>query len=317
MALEYTTYWLEISPRQALQLPVGSGALVRGTFGRALRRMTCLTGAHACSGCQLATRCVYREVFDPLPPAQHALQAFSAVPPPYVLHVRSLDGAKLAAGQPARLGITLVGSARRNLELVALALRQALEEGWLRERISLQLHRVLADQVEGLVPALDLERKQLLPHSATSCLTPEAIDLSMVEPCAVEMEWLTPTALKQAGREARIEMVQARTWLMTLLRRVALLADFYGEAPLRFDFPRWADLAGRARFTVRQLRRQSWNRYSARQGRTMPMGGLVGRVRIEGPLRPFLPLMDFARRLHVGRHAAFGLGEYRYSVEAA
>ncbi|WP_240125357.1 CRISPR system precrRNA processing endoribonuclease RAMP protein Cas6 [Thermomonas alba] len=52
-------------------------------------------------------------------------------------------------------------------------------------------------------------------------------------------------------------------------------------------------------------------RWSSRQGKTHPMGGVLGRFHMRGPLTPFLPLLHAGQWLHVGKHAAFGQGRYQ------
>jgi CRISPR-associated endoribonuclease Cas6 len=40
----------------------------------------------------------------------------------------------------------------------------------------------------------------------------------------------------------------------------------------------------------------------------MRLGGLVGRLRLEGDLEPFAPILAAAETLHVGKGTTFGLG---------
>ena len=51
-------------------------------------------------------------------------------------------------------------------------------------------------------------------------------------------------------------------------------------------------------------------RYSSRQERRLPMGGLRGRVTYRGELGPFLPLLVWGRFTHVGKYAVMGNGGY-------
>jgi hypothetical protein len=51
-------------------------------------------------------------------------------------------------------------------------------------------------------------------------------------------------------------------------------------------------------------------RYSGRHGRGIPIGGLVGEVRLRGDLTPFLPLLLWGELAHVGKDAVLGNGGY-------
>jgi hypothetical protein len=308
MGLRYTTYWIEVSPRAPLRLPAFAGSLVRGTLGRALRHLACVTRAPTCEGCAVARSCQYRRLFDPLPPEAHALQQFSAISPPFVLQLAHWREGVVQPGQLLRIGLTLIGAARDALPLMLLALQRALEEGWLQERVALELKRVIAEGPDGALVVLDGPGGRLREHgdSAELMVPPgaERVETSMT------VELLTPARLTQQGKPATAGTLTARSWLMTLLRRVALLADFHGDG-LEIDFGALAPLLAETRIEDPQLRWQEWTRYSGRQRQEMPMGGLVGRMTLTGPIGALLPLIDAAAPLHVGKHAAFGMGAYR------
>jgi hypothetical protein len=61
------------------------------------------------------------------------------------------------------------------------------------------------------------------------------------------------------------------------------------------DKTRWLDVAS----------------YSARQGRTMPIGGLLGSITFAGELAPFAPWLLWGMITHVGKDATKGGGWYR------
>lgn len=308
MGLRYTTYWIEVSPRASLRLPAFAGSLVRGTLGRALRHLACVTRAPTCEGCAVARSCQYRRLFDPLPPEAHELQQFSAISPPFVLQLSHWREGVVQPGQRLRIGLTLIGTARDALPLMLLALQRALEDGWLQERVALDLKRVIAESPEGGMVVLDGPAASLREHGHSGELAVPPV-AERIE-TAVTVELLTPARLTQQGKPATAATLTARTWLMTLLRRVALLADFHGDG-LAIDFAAWAPLLTETRIENPQLRWQEWTRYSGRQRQDMPMGGLVGRMTLTGPIGPLLPLIEAAAPLHVGKHAAFGMGAYR------
>lgn len=312
MTLEYRTFWIEAAADRPLRIPGHAGALLRGTFGNALRDMVCATGAPTCDGCRLATNCRYREIFFPLPPESgHALQKFSAIPAPYVLHVSDNDRLGFDAGQPLRFGVTLIGRAGQHVSLVVRALVRALATGWTRQRVELAIRAIQLQTAEGEAPLT--VRDTAAPLPATDRLDGAGVVTKNPGPRRIVLRFTSPAHLRQENRTASATGLQARTVLMGLARRTSLLADFHGESPLGLDFPALAELAGQARIVSRDLAWREWRRYSARQGREMPMGGLVGQLEIEGPLQPFLPLLAFGRRLHLGKHASFGLGAYEFS----
>ena len=61
--------------------------------------------------------------------------------------------------------------------------------------------------------------------------------------------------------------------------------------------------------TAADLRWHDCKRWSQRQQASMKLGGLVGRLVLEGDLAPFASLLGAAEVVHVGKGATFGLGQ--------
>jgi hypothetical protein len=314
LALEYTTYRIDLLPRDARALPAFAGGALRSTFGMVLRDFACATRAPTCEGCRVARSCAYRELFDPVPPDAHALQRFSAIPAPYVFDLGKDRARHLAPGRPLEVGLTLIGRARRHLGLALLAIQRGAGGGLSRADVRLDLRRVTAARPDGdEIVVLDEPGAAVRLHPCSArfeTLPPASGDVSH----RIAFRLLTPTRLTQDGKPARVDDLKPRTLLMAIARRVSLLADFHGDGPLGLDFADLSARADAARFTCTALRWQRLERWSSRQQRTMPFDGLVGDVEIEGPLAPFVPLVDFAARLNVGKHASFGLGRYEHRL---
>lgn len=314
MGLDYRTYVIEAVPSAPLLFPGDPGALLRGTFGAALRQLSCVTGAATCEGCKLARACRYRAIFDPLPPEGVLLaQQTQGMPPAYVLDPQAVPR-RLDEGRPVRFGLTLLGEAHRHLALVVTALARAMTMGLARERTRLVLRAVEARTPEGRVH-VKLQNLPPLPPTARlqagDCVLPE----DEAGDGRLHLRFLTPMALRRNGQISQADTLEAGPLLFLHARRVSMLVDAHGDGALGLDFHRLSALSARLRIASRRLEWRQWRRYSARQQREVPMGGLVGTVCIEGPVAPFLTLLRFGRDLHMGRHAAFGQGAYEFSVE--
>ena len=70
-----------------------------------------------------------------------------------------------------------------------------------------------------------------------------------------------------------------------LTQRLSLLATFYEKNPSLPDFIPFSSQASQIQGTRHDLRRHDWERYSRRQDAAMKLGGLVGRVNLQGPDR--------------------------------
>ncbi|MEO5355608.1 MAG: CRISPR system precrRNA processing endoribonuclease RAMP protein Cas6, partial [Magnetococcus sp. XQGC-1] len=117
----------------------------------------------------------------------------------------------------------------------------------------------------------------------------------------------------QRGKPLGVRQLTARDLLITLARRISLLAEFHADRQLALPF---AELSRQAEgVTVNgRLQWRDWTRWSSRQEQQMVLGGVVGQWSLHGLLVPFLPLLYLGQWLHVGKNATFGLGHYRLQV---
>jgi hypothetical protein len=126
----------------------------------------------------------------------------------------------------------------------------------------------------------------------------------------VEIRLLTPLRVKSDGRPAGKAMLDFGNLFSVLLRRISMLTYFHGDVALETDFK---SLVAAAR-SVRAEAELQWReqvRYSARQKSEMNMGGVIGRLRIEGQdLAPFWPFLWIGQWTHAGSTASMGNGAY-------
>lgn len=293
-------YRLRFEPASPAHSPLRL-AVVRGSWGAALRAMACSTQSSDCKGCTLTAHCGYRAVFEPLPPPEHALGVLSSVPPPYVL------SEIVPEGRGGWLHLVLLGPAQERLALVLLAMTQAFKKGLGRERTPYRL--VLAEHwaESGWQP---LHHDRLLPPSLQLLPYATAAEQASQGVQAVSITLHSPVRLQDHGQIIHPEQFSPRRWLMALARRIGLLADLYGQ-PLNLNYQMLATLAAEVHMSQARLAWKDDARWSGRQQKTHPMGGIIGSFRMEGPLAMFMPLLDAGQWLHVGKHAAFGQGRYR------
>jgi CRISPR/Cas system endoribonuclease Cas6 (RAMP superfamily) len=48
----------------------------------------------------------------------------------------------------------------------------------------------------------------------------------------------------------------------------------------------------------------------------MKFGGLLGEIRFQGNLQPFIPYLQMGEWCHIGGKTSFGLGKYRLNDQA-
>jgi hypothetical protein len=273
--LQIAGHEFRFAARAPMRMPGYSGSAWRGGFGRALRRAVCITGLETCPGCRFQASCVYPYVFETPPGAEGGILAdYERVPNPFVLAPRwpserpagpgiRGEAGSLAAGAEATVRLVLIG---RAIEHAALARQAVVEAGW-----------------RGLGPdrgALDLAAAEpVAPPPAEPC------------PDRITIELSSPLRLVEAGRLVGPDALRPRHLLMSLLRRVSLLAERHGPAPLDLDYRGLKASAETAEFADQSLCWAEWRRWSGRQRQLVPMGGLLGTLAL--PLRGLEPFWSF------------------------
>jgi hypothetical protein len=128
-------------------------------------------------------------------------------------------------------------------------------------------------------------------------------------PTRLSIELVTPLRVKSKGEFLRSEL-PFEVLAGALIRRLETLSFFYCGGSLELDYRGLVETARQVRTESSNLRWVEWERYSRRQDRRIPWGGIVGRVEYSGDLSRFLPFLVLGEILGVGNNCAFGLGRY-------
>ena len=84
--LPLAVYRLDFTAQDSIRLPAYAGSAWRGVFGRALKRLVCVTREPACPPCLLYRSCVYPYLFETPPPERaEKLRKYPAAPHPFVI----------------------------------------------------------------------------------------------------------------------------------------------------------------------------------------------------------------------------------------
>lgn len=303
-------YRFEWRVTRPMRMPDYAGSMLRGAFGHALRKLACMTKQKECDGCALLASCPYPSIFAPVPPATHALQKFSQIPVPYIIEPPAWGASQLAEGELFSFHIVLVGRAMKELPLIILAWRRALARGVGPGDGSAQLVQVLHCGHAQVTKIHNPELGTINPHA-------QEISISTVgaAPEHVSLDFSTPLRLQHNGHALAPHKLDARTLLMALVRRCNLLSEFHTDGPLVSDFSLLLQACS-AVHDEKHLVWRDWTRYSSRQQQKMALGGVVGQWQLDGNLTPFLPFLHLGQWLHVGKEAAFGLGQYTLATPA-
>jgi len=283
------------------------GSAWRGVFGPALKSLVCITRERDCGPCLVRRSCVYPYIFETeAGPEDQAPSSVDRAPHPYVICAEPVWRPREVRGEAVE--ITLLGHAVDHWAYVLHALRQGAERGLGVERVPLRL--TLAEQEAGG------RRSWRRAADGGGVLTAAPASTPAVPPMPerIRVRLVTPLRVRRENDLIEPERLGFDEFVAALLRRLALLSRFHTEQAWRLDHAGLAALAREAAVAERRLSWQDWARYSTRQQKRIPMGGVVGEyvVATRG-LEPLWPLLWLGQWTHAGKGAVMGLG--RYEVE--
>ncbi|HUM95548.1 MAG TPA: CRISPR system precrRNA processing endoribonuclease RAMP protein Cas6 [Candidatus Competibacter sp.] len=302
--LPLAVYRLDFTAQDSIRLPAYAGSAWRGVFGRALKRLVCVTREPACPPCLLYRSCVYPYLFETPPdPAAGKLRKYPAAPHPYV--VRPGPGGAHDAGATVSVEVVLLGHGNRHLPYLLHAFERAGQRGVGQGDGRLALSRVAQQTPEG-------DWRPIYRPGESLCPLPLAVPEPPPRPARLTLELETPLRLRQAEKLMGPEAFQLGALFANLLRRISLLTTFHTDAPLETDFAGLNRAGWSVQPQAARLRWHEWTRYSSRQDALLPMGGLIGEIELAGAgLEPFWPYLWLGQWTHAGKGAVMGLGRYR------
>ncbi|MEW6447725.1 MAG: CRISPR system precrRNA processing endoribonuclease RAMP protein Cas6 [Bacillota bacterium] len=306
---------------QGLALPAYKGSTFRGGFAGTFQRLVCTTGKRECRPCLLKAECPYALVFESEPPAgAEALRNYADVPRPFVLEPPLEEQTEYAPGEQVVFCLMLFGRAANLLPYFIVTLDEFARRGIGRGRRPFSLDQINAvnplsgeaaliyEAVDRVVRPRDLRvTAQDVWAIATAEMPTDGIN-SPAPSRAVKIRFLTPTRLTFDGRPAAAP--EFHIIVRNLLRRISSLCYFHHGFAYEADFPAIIAEAARVELRANHTRWFEWERYSSRQAKKVPLGGLIGEAVYSGPLSAFWPLLRLGELLHVGKGTVFGQGKF-------
>lgn len=280
------------------------GSAWRGLFGHALKNLVCITRERECKPCLVRASCVYPYVFETEAlGAEGGPKSVEQAPHPYVLAPEAEWGAREVRGETVE--VTLVGQGTAQWAYVLHALRQGAERGIGVERVALRLVSAEQETAEGGWRRSMSGEGVLL---AGKPWTPRAPAM----PGRVRVRLVTPVRVRREQDLVEPERMGFDEFVAAVLRRLALLSRFHTGEAWRLDHAGLREAARGARVLRQELQWQDWARYSSRQQKKVPMGGVVGMYEVETEgLEGLWPLLWLGQWTHAGKGAVMGLGRYR------
>lgn len=295
-------YRFQFSVTENLHFPDYAGSMLRGAFGRALRKISCMTKQPDCKECPLYRTCPYPAIFETPAPQNHQLQKFSQVPNGYIIEPLGWGEKVYETGETLYFDLVLVGRLIEQLPLIAFAWQRAFEHQVGHGKA--ELTAIYVEQQHQLVPIY--ENKKIVSHQSLLALPTELPD-------QLSMKILTPMRIQRDGHALSPTEITLDRIIIGLAKRLTLLAEFHMHQVLTLDFEQLRQEMI-ALEDDKQLQWLDWTRYSSRQKQKMQLGGVVGEwhIRHIRHISPMIArLLYLGQWIHVGKNATFGLGKYQ------
>jgi hypothetical protein len=303
--LPIARYRFQFTVTRSIRLPEWPGSLLRGAFGHALRRLSCMMRQPACTDCPLLGTCPYSAIFAP-PPVEHKIQRFSQPPAPYLIEPEKWGACQLQVGETLQFDMVLMGRALRELPLITQAWKNAAQRGLGPDAGSAELREILYLQPLGqAVSIYHSENKRQVEVTPLPVTCPPVAHIN-----ELTLHFISPLRLQENGHALPPARLGPGVLLMAAVRRVALISNLYGNGTPDWDFKSLSQQAATVE-CEKDLHWQDWTRRSSRQQKNMQLGGVMGHWKLRGDdLQAFFPALYLGTWLHLGKETVFGLGRY-------
>jgi hypothetical protein len=298
MLFEFFPLRFQFLARDSIYFAPGQAAnTLRGALGVIFRRIACAPECQDTRTCSARHSCSYARIFEPVSQGDGP-SGLADSPRPFVFRARHLDGKTVQAGQPFHFDLHVFSLERDTLSYFVRTFAELVREGIGPRRGKAELQRVLRLGIGDAEPSV-----------LSDSVAPASLDLTASSPAPriIRVEFLSPTELKHEDRIA--DRPEFPILLARIRDRISTLRALYGSGPLEIDFQGFGLRAASVRMTRCEGRNITAERHSTRTGQTHSIGGFVGTAEYEGDLTEFLPYLEAARWVGVGRQAVWGKGE--------
>lgn len=296
-----TRYRFQFQVTQGLHLPEYAGSMLRGAFGRALRKISCMTKEKNCKECPLYRSCPYPAIFETPAPEEHHLQNFSQVPNGYVIEPLFWGEKYYAPGESLYFDMVLFGRLLDQLPLIAYAWQRAFQY---------QVGHGKAELVDIYCHA----DSQIYSIYTNGKITQHINQLEVPGslPVSMKLDISTPMRIQRDGHALSPSEINLDRVIIGIAKRLTLLTELHFSETLLLDFEQLRREISMVQDT-KKLSWLDWTRYSSRQNQKMKLGGVVGEWKIDNVSPLIAKLLYIGQWIHVGKNASFGLGRYQIS----
>jgi len=266
-------YTIRVKPKTDRSPPYFTGSMLRGAFGYALKRVTCMNPSYRCEGCFATEKCLYYGFYEKQN-IQHTYRLDIG------LNQKNFD-----------FSLYLFAKSCHALPYVLSSLEMALtQNGVGRERMTFE---ALQMEVNGVTVYRD--------HAFSSQIDSAPCHIDIGDYASdVKIKFLTPLRIKK-GNKLTYDDITIEHILRSIYQRKQQIFD--NEEVYSLDYePTYIT-------SVKIFEYKPLYRKSDRQGKKMVMGGVIGEMAVLGLDKKSYELLKIGEIIGVGKQTVFGLGK--------
>lgn len=291
-----------------MNFPIYAGSALRGIFGKALRKVSCLAGRDNCPQCAVRKTCPYAVLFEN---GNVMSGKNEEIPNPYVIEPMAMGQKSISPGEDFSFNCLVFGKAVEKMSYIILAWVKVGNMGFTTERTRARLMKIEQIGADGNVTLLyDFS----LPEPQQAYPDPDYAMPLPREVSAVRITLKSPLRIHHNGHPIIPARLTAQDFLISLLRRQENLAKSYLDGYFPQDFAALKADTETAVITEADLHWFDWARYSSRQKKRIALGGIMGTFTLRGNLSSLYPYLRMGEVFHLGKSAVLGMGKYTLEI---
>lgn len=310
--LSWTELRFVLKILREVEFPKYTGAIFRGALCTTYRRLVCIQKGKMCYECPVKQNCSYNLLFEkPIEEGVKVSGETQAAANPFIIEPPLLLNKQVKAGDHLNLNLILIGKAIEYLPMFLFVMQKMGKTGIAPKRTPFRIERVDSIRKCGRKTQINLD--QNLMEYRTPVIINGASFFKKHAACShLAIDFITPTRIV---KDSKMQTSVTFEMLMQgIFRRLNQLLVHYGNLPQPLDFRNLLTEASNIETLATDLDTLHWERFSFRQKQTIFMDGIVGSTQFQGNLTPFIPFLQIAEHLHVGKHTAFGMGKIKVRI---
>lgn len=318
--MQYSKFYIKCEFLEKGTLNTFKGSAIRGAFGHALKKAVCTVRDNDCISCILQRQCLFAKFY--LDQKEGNEKAPSKIHP-FIIEPPFEIKKEYQKGEEFLFSIILLGNSYEMLPFIIYAFEimgnkgigRSLEKN--EEKIIQNTPFIIKDILvveNGEKQSIyNTVKKQIISSPSPYNLVYQPVINGKTNQQELTLTLETPLRFKNENNlSSTLDFMQL---LRLMVRRISSVFREYEDKNFYIDIKPLLAIAEKVCIVHSSLHWEEQTRYSSRQRKVMKFGGLLGTITYQGNFQEFVPLLDLATLLHLGKQTSFGLGKINYQLK--